>query len=49
MKKVAKVVVLGMVLSSIAFLSGCARRCGEPCAAPCPTPCERVKQEWNCK
>lgn len=47
MKNVAKVVVLSMVLGSIAFLSGCARRCAEPCATPCGV--EKVREQWNCK
>lgn len=44
MKKAAKLVVLGMVLFPIAFLTGCARRC---CDAPCgPTKCEAIKREY---
>ena len=40
MKKVAKVVVLGLVLVPIAFLSGCAKRC----CKPEPVCCDRLEK-----
>jgi hypothetical protein len=47
MKKVAKAVVVGLVLGSVAILGGCAKRCGEPCERPCAV--EKCKQEWHGK
>lgn len=55
MKKVAKVVMLALVLAPVAFLGGCAKRCcGTPCASspcekPCASPCERMERECGGK
>jgi len=46
MKNVAKVVVLGLVLAPIAFLSGCAKRCGEPVMQH---KVEKIKKEYGGK
>lgn len=48
MKNVAKAVIVGLVLGSVAFLGGCAKRCcAEPCASPCAV--EKMREQWNCK
>jgi len=45
MKKVVKLMLLGMVIAPIAFVSGCAKRCGEPV----PHKLEQVKREYGGK
>jgi len=47
MKKIVKVVVLGVLLGQLALLGGCAKRCHAPCEPACGK--IAMEREVGCK